>query len=304
MSTPPNPIPVDAATAAAAFRRPHDHLAVEGGRLAYWRFGRGPDVFCVHGWPLHAATFRALVPLLARTHTLHLIDLPGTGQTEWHGPIDLVSHARTVRRAIDAIGLGPYAMLAHDSGATIARLAAAGDQRVQAIVMGNTELPGHHPFLLKLYVWAARHPRAAKLMFAGMRLGPVRRSRLGFGGCFTDPAFVDGEFGRWFVEPLLNDPKVAAGQMTLARNLDFSVVDGLADVHARIAAPVLCIWGPRDPFFPVARARAMLPEFPGGAELVEIPRGKLFVHEDRAEEFADHTLRFFARTLAGIERAA
>src|SRR5262245_53887289 len=67
----------------AAFRGPpRAFLDVGHSRLAYRRFGQGPDVVLVHGWPLHSATFRRLVPLLADAFTCHLFDLPGAGQTE------------------------------------------------------------------------------------------------------------------------------------------------------------------------------------------------------------------------------
>jgi haloalkane dehalogenase len=296
-----HPIPATAQEAAAAFARPHDYVAVEGGRLAYWRFGRGPDLVLVHGWPLHAATFRAIVPGLAREYTLHLFDLPGTGHTEWHGPIGFESHAVALRAAVDSLGLTRYALLAHDSGGTIARLLAADDPRAWALVLGNTELTGHHPLMLKLYVWAAKRPRIAALLFSSLKLGFLRRSPLGFGGCFTDPRFVDGDFAELFVKPLVTSPEVARGQMGLVHNLDFGLIDRLDQVHARIHAPVLCIWGTRDPFFPLAKARRMLGEFPGGAELVEIAGGKLFIHEDHADEFASHAACFLR---AHAERAA
>jgi hypothetical protein len=32
------------------------------GRLTYYRFGQGPDVVMIHGWPLHSATFRSTSP--------------------------------------------------------------------------------------------------------------------------------------------------------------------------------------------------------------------------------------------------
>src|SRR5262245_45721707 len=93
-------IPADANEASPEFARPHAYIAVGHGRLASWRFGRGPDVVFVHGWPLHSATFRRLVPELARSFTLHLLDLPGTAHSEWDGPIDFSSHAVTLRSAI------------------------------------------------------------------------------------------------------------------------------------------------------------------------------------------------------------
>jgi pimeloyl-ACP methyl ester carboxylesterase len=291
--------PADAAQMRAAFAQPHEYLPTGHGRLAYWRFGRGPDVVLIHGWPLHAATFRHIVPELARGFTVHLLDLPGTGQSiEWSGPIDVASHAVVVRAAIDRLGLTRYALLAHDSGAAIARLVAAGDPRVQGLVLGNTEIPGHHSWVIRLYKWAAQRPRIAALMFSAMRVGLIRRSFLGFGGTFRDPAFVDGEFGEWFVRPLLTSREVARGQMALIRTLDFGLIDRLAEVHARIAAPVLFIWGTDDPFFPIGKLRSILHQFPGGAELAEIAGAKLLAHEDHPEAFVAYAVPFLARRLA------
>lgn len=300
-----NPIPKDANEASAAFRKPHAYLDAGDERLAYWRFGRGPDVVLIHGWPLHSATFRRIVPALAAKLTLHMFDLPGAGQSEARGSIELAAHARTVRRAIDRLGLARYALLAHDSGGTIARLVAADDARVRGLVLGGTEIPGHHPWLISLYVALTKVPGMTRLVLASMRLGSVRRSFLGFGGCFTNAAYVDGEFGGWFVRPLLASRRVAAGQMALVRSLDFGLLDALDAAHARIRAPVRCIWGSADPFFPIAKARRMLEQFPAGAELVEIPGAKLFAHEDHPEEFVAHALPFLERCLRdGIDRVA
>ena len=74
-----SPIPKDADEASLAFRKPHSYVDAGTERLAYWRFGRGPDVVLIHGWPLHSATFRRIVPAFAPQLTVHLFDLPGTG---------------------------------------------------------------------------------------------------------------------------------------------------------------------------------------------------------------------------------
>jgi pimeloyl-ACP methyl ester carboxylesterase len=258
-------IPSDTTAASRALAQPHALVDAGHGRLAYWRFGRGPDVVLVHGWPLHAATFRHLGPRLAPRFTLHLFDLPGAGRSEWQGSLALPAMATALRAAIDRLALGRYTLVAHDSGAVFARLVAADDARVDGLIMGNTEVPGHRSRVVELYVWAARHPRLAALMLASMRWRWLRRSGLGFGGCFADPAFVDGEFGDWFVRPMLATPALGLRAFDMLRELDLGLIDRLAAVHARIAAPVLCIWGSDDPFFPVAKARRMLPEFPGGA---------------------------------------
>jgi pimeloyl-ACP methyl ester carboxylesterase len=294
--------PLTESEVTAAFRRdPDQRLDVGHSRLAYWRFGQGPDVVLIHGWPLHAATFRRLVPLLAQDFTLHLFDLPGTGKTESDrdAPLDLVSHATTARRAIDALHLSRYALLAHDSGGTVARMVAAGDDRVTGLVLGNTEIPGHRPWLVRLLVLLQRNAVTRGSLRLLMRFRRVRQSSFGFRGCFSDPGYVEGEFGDFFLRPLLVSERAAEGQFALIRNLDFGVFDRLVDVHARIGAPVLCIWGVDDPFFPLAKARRMLAQFPAGATLVEIPGAKLFAHEDHPAEFAALATPFLHRHTRG-----
>jgi pimeloyl-ACP methyl ester carboxylesterase len=287
------------------FSSPDSFLEVPGGRVATWRFGTGPDLVAIHGWPLHAATWRTLLPELAGHFTVHLLDLPGSGKTDWPGAVDLEICAEVVRTFVDRLGTRRYGVLAHDSGGAIARLACAGDERLAALVLENSEIPGHHPPLLLAYVIAARLGLAGVLLRAILG-GPLRTSVLGLGSLFTDPAHAGGEFGELFLAPLA-DRRIRESQLRLLRSVDFDLIDALAEVHARIRAPTLCIWGPDDPFFPVAKARAMLPQFAGPAELVEIPRARLFAHEDHPAEFLDHALPFLQRTLgvrAGAKRSA
>lgn len=303
ISPPAAPSERDVLAAFAA--GPQRRLDVGHSRLAYWRFGRGPDLVFVHGWPLHAATFRRIVPALARDFTCHLIDLPYVGRSESSpgAPVGLTEHATTVRAAIDALGLERYAMIGHDSGALFTRLVAADDPRVVGQVLGNTEIPGHTPPMLAFYVLASRLPGGPSLIRSSMRLGALRRSVLGFGGCFADPWTVEGEFGDLFVRPMLDSAEVMNGQAKLLTNLDHRVVGRLPEAHARTRSPVLLVWGADDPWFPLAKARAMLSQFGGRAELREIARGKLFVHEDHPEAFVAHARPFLLDCFASVPAA-
>jgi pimeloyl-ACP methyl ester carboxylesterase len=273
-------------------------------RVPYYRVGQGPDVLLIHGWPLTSATFRKLVPRLARRYTCHLLDLPGTGASEWSeaSEIGLRAHAATVRALVDRLGLSRYAIVAHDSGGGIGRVVAADDARVQGLALGNTEIAGHHPWQVRLYETLERLPLGARLFGASLRLRAVRSSPIAYGGCFADPAFAEGEFGELFVQPMLREPRVFEGQLRLVRGFDWSVLDELPQVHARLRAPVAFIWGEDDPFFPLARLRPTLAQFAAGAELHVLPRGKLFVHEEQPEAFADATERFLERVLPAVRR--
>lgn len=288
----PRPIPV-----SDLLGEPQRFLDVGHSRLAYWSMGQGPDVLFVHGWPLHSGTFRRIAPPLSAEFRCHFVDLPGAGRTvsDPDAPIGIAENARTLARVVDLLGLSRFALLAHDSGAAFARYI-AHDPRVSALVLGNTEIPGHRSMVLEAYIAFSKLPGSLGLIRRAMRSRTVRASALGFGGCFEDPSYVEGEFFELFVKPLLDSKEALAGHARLLENLDFSVVDALTEQHRKIRAPVLLLWGEHDPFFPLPKARRMLSEFGGPAELSVIEGAKLFAHEDHAEEFARRALAFLRRT--------
>ena len=52
--------------------------------------GQGPDLVMLHGWSMNSAVWHDLATGLAQHFTLHLVDLPGHGQSDWQaGDLDL-----------------------------------------------------------------------------------------------------------------------------------------------------------------------------------------------------------------------
>jgi haloalkane dehalogenase len=266
--------------------------------VATWTVGHGPDLVLIHGWPLHSATWRRHVPVLAEHFTCHLIDMPGAGATRCQPGAGggLPDYARITRAVLDALGLRRYALLAHDSGGAVARLLAARDrERVTALVIAGTEIPGWRPWQLRSFLALAKIPGGAAALTSTLRVGFIRRSRFGFAGCFRDPRYADGEFFELFVDPLLHSRETVAGQLGLLRHFDWRVIDDLAAAHAATTAPACLIWGSDDAFFPAERARAMTRQFGGEAEFHVIDGGRLFVHEDHPEQFLAIALPFLRR---------
>jgi haloalkane dehalogenase len=291
-------------TAHPPFGTPHRFVEVPPSRVATWRVGQGPDVVLVHGWPLHAATFRHLVPLLREHFTLHLVDLPGAGATACGAgqSFDMVSLARSLAATIDALGLSRYALIAHDSGGLVARLVAAEHgSRVAGLVLGNTEIPDHKSWLLSLFLLFARLPGGGPMFLSALRVGALRRSILGLGGCFSDPRYMDGEFRELFLEPLMRPGPTRDNALSVLRSFDLAAFRALRAAHPRITAPVRLVWGAEDPFFPLEGARAMVSSFPSGADLVVLPGAKLFAHEDHPAELAAPTIEALTRWFAPRE---
>lgn len=45
--------------------------------------GQGPDLIMLHGWSMHSAVWHHLAENLSQHFTLHLVDLPGHGYSDW-----------------------------------------------------------------------------------------------------------------------------------------------------------------------------------------------------------------------------
>ncbi|PHS68885.1 MAG: pimeloyl-[acyl-carrier protein] methyl ester esterase [Methylophaga sp.] len=45
--------------------------------------GQGPDLVMLHGWSMNSAVWHDMADALSHNYTLHLVDLPGHGQSHW-----------------------------------------------------------------------------------------------------------------------------------------------------------------------------------------------------------------------------
>ncbi len=267
-------------------------------RLAYRRFGSGPPLLLVHGFPLSGFTWRKVLPALAARHTCYVPDLPGMGESEWTDATDFSfpGQGRTLKAFVDGLGLTRYSILAQDTGGTFARyLALADAARVDKLVLINTEMPGHRPPWIPLYQFLMRLPGTLTVFGQLLRSPAYLRSALGFGGCFTDMRLIEGDFHDHVVEPLRRSPRRMDGMRSYLRGAVWGPVDALAREHARLTMPVLLVWGADDPTFPVGLAREMVGQFPN-ARLAEVAGARLLVHEEKPAEVARLVLDFLGES--------
>ncbi len=276
------------AAAADLFRREPDRfLDVGAGEVAHRAVGSGPDVLFVHGWPVSGATFRTLLPHLADDVTCHVIDLPGAGSSRFTAdtPLTIGQHIQSVRRVLDVLELDDVAVVGHDSGGLIARHALAGDTRLRAMGLIDTEQPRGLSWRFTSFIAARRVPGfgAGLGWVAGRRR--LRRNRFVLGDAFADSSLLDGEFDEFFLQPLHTSPERRGAAVRLLRSFDQQHVRDLTELHRRIDVPVQLVWGDRDPFFPVEWAKEMVGTFPN-ARLQIIEGAGLFAHEERPAEVA------------------
>jgi pimeloyl-ACP methyl ester carboxylesterase len=166
----------------------------------------------------------------------------------------------------------------------IARHAMAGDPRMRAMGLINTE-PPDPSWRFKSFI-AARHLPGFSAGL-GWVAGKPRLRRLGFvlGDAFADSSLLDGEFDEFFLAPLHESNERCAAATKLLKSFDMKHVIELAAIHEKIDVPVQLVWGDQDPFFPLKNAVAMVPTFPD-AELAVIEGAGLFSHEEAPAEVA------------------
>jgi pimeloyl-ACP methyl ester carboxylesterase len=281
-----------AAEASDLFRRaPDAFLDVGAGEVAYRRVGQGPDVLFVHGWPVSGATFRTLVPHLSSQVTCHIIDLPGAGSSRFGAGTTLTvdQHIATVRRVVDLLGLDQLAVVGHDSGGLIARHALAGDARVRAMALIDTEQPHGLNWRFRSFIAIRNVPGVGGGLGWIAGQPKLRRGKFVFGDSFVDRSLLDGEFDEFFLQPLRTSPERRAAAVSVLRSFDTRHIGQLAELHRRIDVPVQLVWGDRDPFFPLGWAEEMVGTFPD-AQLSVIGNASLFSHEERPAEVAQAML--------------
>lgn len=263
--------------------------------LAVRQYGQGPALLLVHGFPLHGFTWRKVLPLLAPRFTCYVPDLAGKGDSEWTKATDFSwqGHAHRLKLLADALGLKKYSVMGQDTGATIARALALADlQRVERVIVVNSEIPGHRPPWIPLYQFLMKLPGSPWCFRQLLRSRVFLRSPMGFGGCFRNLDLIGGEFSAQFIKPYIESARKTDGMGQYLVGLKWPFVDDLAQRHGELRMPVLLIWGEDDPTFPIALAREMTRQIPGCRGLVAVPKAKLLVHEEAPAEVAEAALGF------------
>ena len=245
-----------------------DHLhwvrAGDGRRMNVVDVGEGDDaVVFVHGLGANWQSWLEQIPVLARTHRVLALDLPGFGHSEMpDGELTIRGMGRAVAAAMDARGIERAVVVGNSMGGFVGiELALVAPEKVDKLVLvsaaalwneGLTARPTvlisrlSRPYATRVYAqwqWqlALRHPRLRlpALASAGIRhpsaipLDLAYELMSGSGS----PGFYDA------VQALF----------------DYKIRDRLPE----IGCPTLVVWGTRDPLVPLWHAfeyEALIPE--------------------------------------------
>ncbi|HEY9311688.1 alpha/beta fold hydrolase [Williamsia sp.] len=97
------------------------HVDLHGERIAYVDEGAGDVLLLIHGMAGSSATWRAVVPSLARTHRVIAPDLPGHGESgKPRGDYSLGSFAATLRDLLRELDIGKVTVIGQSLGGGVA----------------------------------------------------------------------------------------------------------------------------------------------------------------------------------------
>ncbi|MEW2343039.1 alpha/beta fold hydrolase [Streptomyces griseoaurantiacus] len=187
----------------------HHHVEINGTRLHYAAAGTdGSPVLLVHGFPETWWAFHRLLPLLARTHRVHAVDLRGFGDSgTGPGPYDSATAAEDLRLLVEHLDVGPVHVTGQDiAGATVFRLAATHPELVRSLTGIEMGLPGFGLEALAdvthggaWYIGVLATPGAPELLLAGREREFMARFAFAGPGTVTDADLE--EFARAYGRP-------------------------------------------------------------------------------------------------------
>lgn len=99
----------------------HHTAQIKDIRLHYVKAGCGDPIVLLHGWPQNWASWKHVIPELARTNTVIAPDLRGLGaSSKADSGYDTDNLADDIRQLVAHLGFGSVGLAGHDWGAAVA----------------------------------------------------------------------------------------------------------------------------------------------------------------------------------------
>ena len=224
-------------------------LNVDGVRIHYRDEGSGSPLLLIHANFGSLLSWDDAAQLLALKHRVLRFDLTGHGLTgpDPSGDYSLERTVQLTERFVDALELTRFSIVGTSIGGTVAmHYTAKHPERVEKLILLNPgALEGR-----SVQRSGGRLPRVANIL---EYITPRAMASYMLKSRFGDPGRVDDKLIDQWYDMWLREGQRAA---ILARLRAYSSAD-LGKVTAAITAPVLILWGERDPQTPVEQAQEL-----------------------------------------------
>jgi magnesium chelatase accessory protein len=244
-------------------------------------FGQGPDLLMLHGAGGSTHSWRGLAPLLAQSHRVTLIDLPGQGfsRSGRSGRAGLDPMAEDIATLCQTLALRPEAIIGHSAGGALAlRLCGLLPKAPDAVVCINPALGNFEGLQGVLFPIMARAltftPFVAQFFAARTGTTAKVRSLITSMGSKLDDAGIE------MYRKLVANPAHVRGTLDMMASWR---LDGLLARLPHIRVPCLMLTATGDAAVPPAGTQHITPRLPFG-QYAELPVGGHLIHEEDPEE--------------------
>lgn len=264
--------------------------------IGYRQFGNGKDILMIHGFPTHGYTWRKIIPKISEKYKCHVLDLPGLGDSKWTKKTNFSSqsHANRIIQYIDEINIDKCSLIAHNSGATIARVIAIYRPKlIDKLILINTELPNHRPPWIPFYQKTGLLPLVPEIIRIALKQKWFINSAMGFKEAYSDKSMLKNPDNlNPYIKPIISSKARIIGAFKYLQGIDWKLIDGFQNNHKKIKAKTLFVWGEDDKTFPIKYAKSMMEQFNNNCEFKAIRNASLLPHEEKSEEVSKDIIEF------------
>ncbi len=278
---------------------PLQKIPIKDVEIGFRQIGEGEDLVFIHGFPTHGYTWRKLLPSLSEKYRCTILDLPGLGDSDWSDTTDFNStpQAKYVMQLLEEKGIEKFSLIAHNSGATVARVIAIEDAKsVNHLILFNTEIPKHRPPWIPFYQLVGQLPMVPSIIQRMINQQSFVESSMGFKEAYSDKSMFRNEDNLGpYLNPIMESHRKAVGAFKYLKGIDWKLIDEFEQTHQQIEANTLLIWGEDDKTFPIGLAKKMLPQFSCHCEFKAIKNASLLPHEEKPKEVMRLIMEFLSR---------
>ncbi len=257
-----------------------EYTDIRGRRVAWRRFGHGPDVVFCHGTPWSSQLWAPLATALSSRFTVHLWDMPGYGASSKQPGhrVSLDVQGELLADLVTEWGLDRPHVIAHDVGGAVA-LRAHLLHDVPFASLALVDVVALAPWGSDFFRLVRDHAGVFAAVPDQMHEGLIRAYIGGASRRGLRPDEAD-----MLAEPWLSSEGKAAFYRQIAQ-ADQRHTDEIEPLYPRIELPVMILWGEDDTWIPLDRARR-LAEIVPGARLRTIPDAGHLIQLDAPSEVA------------------
>ncbi|HXW43544.1 MAG TPA: alpha/beta hydrolase [Streptosporangiaceae bacterium] len=277
----------------------HLSCATDGFRLAYDRYGQGPPVLLLHGWPGERGDWREVIRRLDGLDVI-VPDLRGFGQSDKHraDPATAYSAAAQARSLVALIGeldLSGLVIGGYDIGSRIAQAVAADRPELLRGLVVAPPLPGIGARILdasaqREFWYQSFHQLDLAEQLIDGRPDAVLAYLAHFWSHWSGPSFELSAEALGRVAGLYSAPGAFVASIGWYRAGAGSVARSLAEhpppPSGRVHVPTTVLWPGHDPLFPVQWSDR-LGEFFDHVRLRMLPAAGHFSPLEAPDEFAE-----------------